>query len=214
MKKIIIAAAFATVCCNYVAAQTFNEWFNQQSTQKKYLMQQIAALQMYISYAQKGYKIVSGGLNTIRDIKKGELNIHSTFFNSLKAVNPKIARYQKAADIISYQLRIIKQIKETIAYIRETKQFTPEEIEYNRKVFDFLLAECIESVNELLSIITPGELEMKDNERLIRIDKLYADMQDKYTFCTVMSEDMAMLAAQRMDEYWEIQKSKLINGLK
>ena len=34
------------------------------------------------------------------------------------------------------------------------------------------------------------------------------------TFCTVMSDDMALLAAQRMGEYWEIQKSKLINGMK
>lgn len=214
MKKIIITLAFVSLWLSPITAQTASEWFNQKSTQKKYLLQQIAALQVYISYAKKGYNIVSGGLNTIRDIKKGDLNIHNIFFNSLKAVNPKIARYQKVADIISYQLRIIKQAKQTIAYIRESNQFTPDEIEYNKKVFDFLLLECIESINELVSIITPGELEMRDNERLIRIDKLYADMQDKYTFCSVMSEDMALLAAQRMGEYAEIQKSKLINGLK
>lgn len=214
MKKIIITAAFVALWLSPITAQTASEWFNQKSTQKKYLLQQIAALKVYIGYAKKGYNIVSGGINTIRDIKKGDLNIHNAFFNSLKAVNPKIARYQKVADIISYQLRIVKQIKETLAYIRDTRQFTPEEIEYNRKVFDFLLQECIASVNELLSIITPGQLEMKDNERLVRIDKLYTDMQDKYTFCTVMSEDMALLAAQRMGEYWEIQKSKIINGVK
>jgi hypothetical protein len=167
-----------------------------------------------MSYAKKGYNIVSGGLNTIRDIKKGDLNIHNTFFNSLKVVDPKIEKYQKVADIISYQIRIIKQAKQTMAYIRETKQFSTEEIEYNRKVFDFLLQDCLESIDELFAIITSGELEMRDNERLTRIDKLYADMQDKYTFCTVMSEDMALLAAQRMGEYWEIQKSKLINGIK
>jgi hypothetical protein len=214
MKKIIITVAFVALWLSPITAQTSGEWFNQKSTQKKYLMQQIAALQVYISYAKKGYNIVSGGLNTIRDIKKGDLNIHNTFFNSLKVVNPKIEKYQKVADIISYQLRIIKQAKQTMAYIRETKQFSTEEIEYNRKVFDYLLQDCLESINELLAIITSGELEMKDNERLTRIDKLYTDIQDKYTFCTVMSEDMALLAAQRMGEYWEIQKSKLINGIK
>jgi hypothetical protein len=210
----ILTLAFVALWISPLTAQTASEWFNQQSTQKKYLLQQIAALQVYISYAKKGYNIVSSGLNTIRDIKKGDLNIHNTFFNSLKAVNPKIARYQKVADIISYQLRIIKQAKQTIAYIRESNQFTPEEIEYNKKVFDFLLLECLESINQLVSIITPDDLEMRDNERLIRIDKLYADMQDKYTFCSVMCEDMALLAAQRMGEYAEIQKSKIINGIK
>lgn len=209
-----MAAAIAITFCNSLTAQTTDEWLNQKSTQKKYLLQQIAALQVYISYAKKGYNIVSSGLHTIRDIKKGELNIHTAFFNSLKAVNPKIARYQKVADIISYQLRIIKQVKESLAYIRESKQFTIQEIEYNRKVFDFLLQECIESINELLSVITPGQLEMKDNERMVRIDKLYADMQDKYTFCNVMSEDMALLAFQRKGEYRDIEKSNLINGIK
>ncbi|HNU47250.1 MAG TPA: hypothetical protein PKM40_00365 [Bacteroidia bacterium] len=214
MKKIIIAVALAALCANPLTAQTTEEWFNQKSTQKKYLLQQIAALQVYFNYAKKGYDIVSGGLNTIRDIKKGDLNIHNTFFNSLKTVNPRIAKYQKVADIISYQIRIIKQVKETMVYIRESNQFTPEEIEYNKKVFDFFLQQCIESINELFAIVTYGELEMKDNERITWIDKLYTDMQDKYTFCTVMSEDMALLAAQRMGEYREIQKSKLINGIK
>ena len=214
MKKLIILFAIIFICLNSLTAQIISETFNQKATQRQYMLQQIAALKVYISYAKKGYNIVSGGLHTIRDIKKGDFNIHSSFFNSLKTVNPKIARYQKVADIISYQLRIVKQIKQTLAYIRESKQFTTEEIEYNRKVFDFLLQECVESINELLTIITSGELEMKDNERLVRIDKLYTDMQDKYTFSTVMSEDMALLAAQRMGEYWEIQKSKLINGIK
>jgi hypothetical protein len=214
MKKLTILIAVVFIYSQSVTAQALAETLNQKATQKQYLLQQIAALKVYIGYAKKGYNIVSSGLHTIRDIKKSDFNIHNTFFNSLKAVNPKIAKYQKVADIISYQLRIVKQIKQTLAYIRDTRQFSPEEIEYNKTIFDFLLQECIASVNELLSIITPGQLEMKDNERLVRIDKLYSDMQDKYTFCNVMSEDMALLAAQRMGEYWEIQKSKIINGVK
>lgn len=214
MKIFMVVVAFTSAYLNYANAQGLSEWINQKATQKQYLLQQIAALQVYISYAKKGYKIVSSGLHAIRDIKKGDLNIHSTFFNSLKAVNPKIARYKKVADIISYQFRIIRQVKKTIAYIRETRQFTPEEIEYNRKVFDFLLQECIGTINELLAVVTSGELQMKDNERLTRIDRLYTDMQDKYTFCTVMSEDLALLAAQRMGEHQEISNSKLINGIK
>lgn len=214
MKIFVVVVAFTSAYLSSANAQGLSEWMNQKATQKQYLLQQIAALQVYIAYAKKGYNIVSSGLHAIRDIKKGDLNIHSTFFNSLKTVNPKVARYKKVADIISYQFRIIRQVKETMAYIRETRQFTPEEIEYNRKVFDFLIQECIETINELLAVVTSGELQMKDNERLTRIDRLYTDMQDKYTFCTVMSEDMALLAAQRMGEHQEINNSKLINGIK
>lgn len=196
------------------SAQALNEWVNQKSTQKKYLLQQIAALQVYINYAKKGYNIVSGGINTIRDIKKGDLNLHNTFFSSLKTINPKISRYAKVADIISYQVRIIKLARQTLQSIKEANQFSVEEIEYCKKVLDALLDDCIQSVTELLEIITPDKLQMTDDERLVRIDKLYGDMQDKFTFCNVMSEDIGLLALQRLSEQIEINRSKLINGIK
>lgn len=214
MKQIILLLVATTLLLSESKAQTFNEWFNQKSTQRKYLLQQIAALQVYIGYAKKGYNIVSSGINTIRDIKKGEFNLHNTFFNSLKSINPKISRYAKVADIITYQVQIIKLAKQTLQSIREANQFTAEEAEYCKKVFDAVLDDCVESIDELLAVITPDKLTMKDNERLGRIDKLYTDMQDKFTFCSVMSEDIGILALQRMDDRMEIKTSKLINGIK
>ena len=207
--------AIATVLCiGSVSAQTVDEWVNQKSTQKKYLLQQIAALQVYIGYAKKGYNIVSGGINTIRDIKKGELNLHNTFFSSLKTINPKISRYAKVADIIFYQVRIIKLVRQTLQSIREANQFTVQEIEYCKIVLDALLNDCVQSITELLDIITPDKLQMTDDERLGKIDKLYLDMQDKFTFCNVMSDDISLLALQRLTEQAEINRSKLINGIK
>ena len=209
----LLAIATALYVCG-ASAQTVNEWVNQKSTQKKYLLQQIAALQVYINYAKKGYNIVSGGINTIRDIKKGDLNLHNTFFSSLKTINPKISRYAKVADIISYQVRIIKLARQTLQSIREANQFSAQEIEYCKKVLDALLDDCIQSITELIEIITPDKLKMTDDERLVRIDKLYLDMQYKFTFSNVMSEDISLLALQRLSEHIEINRSKLINGIK
>lgn len=214
MKKILLLATVSLFAFHSTSAQTFDEWFNQKSTQKKYLLQQIAALQVYLGYAKKGYNIVTSGVNTIRNIKKGDFNLHRDFFNQLKNVNPAIRRYAKVADIIAYQLKIIKQTKLVLQQIRETKQFTETELDYCKQVFDTLLNECIKTVEHLILITTSGELEMKDDERLKRIDGLYADIQDKYSFACSFSEDMGLLAAQRWGEQMEINRSKLINGIK
>ena len=213
MKKLIITLTFAALCLSSATAQTLNEWLNQNSTQKKYLIQQIAALQVYLGYAKKGYSIVTSGVNTIRSIKNGDLNLHRDFFNRLKNVNPSIRKYAKVADIIAYQVKIIKQTKITIQQIRETKQFTEAELGHCKQVFDNLLDECIKTVEELILVTTSGKLEMKDDERLKRIDGLYADIQDKYSFACSFSEDMGLLAVQRLGEQMEINRSKLINGL-
>lgn len=214
MKKIILTLSFAALWISSVTAQTFDEWTNQQSTQKKYLLQQIAALQVYFGYAKKGYTIVTSGVNTIRNIKNGDLNLHRDFFNRLKNVNPAISRYIKVADIIAYQVKIIKQTKFVLQQIRETKQFTEAELDYCKQVFDTLFDECIKTVEELILVTTSDELEMKDDERLKRIDGLYADVQDKYSFTCSFSEDMGLLAVQRLGEQMETNRSKFINGIK
>lgn len=213
MKAVSILTIFCLVAAS-AAAQIADEWLNQKATQKKYLLQQIAALQVYIGYAKKGYAIVSGGVNTIRNIKNGDLNLHRDFFNGLKNVNPAIRRYAKLADIIAYQVKIIKQTKGALQQIRETKQFTETEMDYCKQVFDNLLDECMKTVEELILITTSGKLEMKDDERLKRIDRLYADVQDKYSFTCSFGEDMGILAVQRLGEQMEINRSKLINGIK
>lgn len=214
MRRALLSFIMLTAVCTIAKSQTTEEWLNQKATQKKYLLQQIAALKVYLGYAKKGYTIVTSGVNTIRNIKNGELNLHWDFFNRLKKVNPAIRKYAKVADIIAFQVKIIKQTKITIQQIRETKQFTEAELDHCKQVFDNLLNECMKTVEELILVTTSGKLEMKDDERLKRIDRLYADVQDKYSFACAFSEDMALLTVQRLGEQMEINRSKLINGIK
>jgi hypothetical protein len=214
MKKIILWMTAALLCHHVSSAQTFAEWFNQKATQKKYLLQQIAALKVYYGYAQKGYTIVSSGIHTIRDIKKGDINLHHVFFSSLKKVNPQIRKYAKVGDIIALQIRIIKKIKQTLRAIRQTEQLLPDEVGYCETVFDQLLDDCAKTIADLLAVITPGELAIKDDERLQRIDRLHDDMVDKYSFCSSFSDEVGLLSLQRMSERMETNRSKRINGIK
>jgi hypothetical protein len=212
MKRIILALSLIiTGICSF--AQTSEEWTQQKKTQIKYLLQQIAANEVYVQYLEKGYKIAHNGLQTIRDVKKGDFNLHFNFFDSLKKVNPNIKNFAKVAEIIALQLRIIKNTKQTIQDIKETGQFTEEELDYCKSVFDNLLTECIKNIDELVMVITDGKLSMTDDERIGRIDKLYADMQDKYAFTSSFSEETGILSAQRLSEQSEINLSKKINGL-
>jgi len=85
MRKIIFIGLMLFLSAGNIHAQTFSEWFRQKKTQKKYLLQQIAALQVYIGYAQKGYRIAKEGLTTIGGFTKGEFDLHSDFINSLSS---------------------------------------------------------------------------------------------------------------------------------
>lgn len=211
MKKLFVLVGLLSVSL-LATAQTWEEWMQQKKTRIKRLLEQIAANKVYIEYAQKGYKIVTNGLHTIRDIKDGDFHLHTGHFDSLKVVNPKVKNWIKVADIIAGQLRIIKSSKQAINAVHESAQFTKDELDYCKNVFDQLLEECLKNIDELVMVITSGELEMTDDERIRRIEKIYMDMQDKSAFTASFGNEMSVLAIQRMTEQIELNYSKKIKG--
>ncbi len=213
MKKLIILLLLVTFVSD-AKAQTFAEWFPQKKMQKKHLLQQIAALQLYTGYLQKGYSIAQKGLTAIGDFKNGEFNLHSDYFNSLKNVNPKIKNYARVADIISIEIKIVQTYHQTYRQAKKSNAFNTDEINYLHRVFGRLLDDCNANIDELITLTTSGKLEMKDDERLQHIDALYNDMQDKYTFTKSFSNGAIELAATRVKEKNDIQISRLINGIK
>ena len=204
MKKLLIIFSIAlTFSCTEAGAQTFNEWFQQKKTQKKYLVDQIAALKVYLGNLKKGVDIVYRGLNTVSNIKNGNFNLHRDFFSSLKNVKPAISNSAKVADIIAFQIYVIRDMKKIYNFCEHNKNFTPEEVRYIAKVHTNMLFLCDASLSELLMIIRSNETEMTDDERLKRIDKIYDDMNDKHAFVQAFSNDTQLISVERDKEKHE-----------
>jgi hypothetical protein len=212
MKKLLIIFIMV-LCAANLSAQTWDEWFQQKSTQKKYLLEQIAALQVYSGYLSKGYSVANDGLKTIKSIKNGDLLQHTNYFTLLETVNPQIKRYKKVAGIIAMQISIVKRSGNAIKSYRNNHHFTPTENTYLQSVYNTLISDCAENLDELLDLITDGKLQMKDNERIESIDKIYVDMQDNQQFARVFSNNAAGLSIQRSNEENDIIISKKLNGL-
>lgn len=214
MKKILTIAVLLLTISGSLQAQTFKEWFRQKKTQKEYLVQQIVALQVYIGYAKKGYRIAKDGLNTIGGFTKGEFDLHGDFIHSLKKVNPEIKRYAKVADIIAMQVKIVQNHSRTLRQLRRSDALSGDELAYIGRVFGRLLDDCERTLDELIDLTTDSSLEMKDDERMARIDRLYLDMRDKYTFSQGFGNDAQMLAASRKKELMDIQTSRALQDIK
>jgi hypothetical protein len=194
-------------------AQTFDEWLRQKATQKKYLIQQIAALKVYLDYVQKGYAIAQKGLTAISNSKQGDFDLHRDFIGSLKGINPKIKGYVKVADIVALQLKIVRLYKEVRRQVKKENLFGEKEVNYTFKVFENVLNDCSEIFTDLTAVITSNELEMKDDERLKRIDALYSGIQDNYVFAQGFGTEIRLLCLQRKKELADVQTSRALNDL-
>jgi hypothetical protein len=178
-------------------AQKWKEWFKQKKTQIEYLVNQIAALQVYIGYLQKGYTIVKDGTRLIGDIKQGDFNLHNGYFTSLRSVSPAIASYSKVADILSDQATILQQFKELLKFSAESGQFSATERQYISSVYANVKSASLQNLDDLIRVLTSGEMEMKDDERLDFIDRIYSDTKEQLSFTSSFCRQAGVLVYQR-----------------
>lgn len=213
MKKIILFLLLASSAGREVQAQTFAEWFQQKKTQNEYMLQQIAAIQLYIGFIEKGYQIAKDGLNTVSDFTKGEFDLHEDYFHSLKSVNPIIKQSGKIAVFVASLVELTNICNHTYQLLSNSNTFSKDELNYLHSVFRNLLNDGQKSIDELLTVITDGKLEMTDDERMARIEKLYSEMQEKLVFSQSFSADAKLLAASRVKEKSDVQMSRALHRI-
>ncbi len=204
MKKLLLLLLFTILVTGDIQAQ---------GKQRKVLLQQIAALKVYIDAAQKGYSIAQKGLNTIGDLKRGEFKLHTDYLNSLKKVNPKIKNYSRVFEVIGLQLKLMKSCHRTYSNLKESDLFHGSELDYIKRVFGRLMDNCNDTLDELITVITDGQLEMKDDERMERIDRLYYTMMDNYSFLQSFNNQAKLLHLSRVKENNEAQNSQVLYGI-
>ena len=176
-------------------------------------IEKLAQLKKILTNMYKGYELVSNGYNTIKDISKGNFNIHQVFLDSLLQISPAVRKYKRITEIISHQTKLVKEYKSAFKRFNASSLFNTNEIQYIEHVYANLFNKSLQNLDELVIVITAGKLRMNDEERLSSIDRIYNDMVDKLVFLRTFNKENNVLAIQRGREMVDTKISKKLNGL-
>lgn len=190
-------------------AQTFAEWFSQKKTQKKYLLQQIAALQVYSTYLKQGYGIATNGLDNISGYLKSENGLHQTYYARLKTADPLVKDNAMVKDILAWQQDILKRTQE----LNQTGSMSTAEKQYLSNVCAAVLKDCDQQLATLQNVITDNKVEMSDAERLALITKIHSAMLANYEFSSVFDAQVKIVALRRQQEENQVAVSKHVYGI-
>ncbi|WP_025144309.1 hypothetical protein [Pedobacter jeongneungensis] len=156
-----------------------------QSTDAQQLLlnvEKLSQLKNILSDMKRGYEVLSKGYNAVRGIAKGNFSLHETFLDGLLLVSPEVMKYHKIAELVSAQGRLIREYKSAYQGFVSSGSFSASELEYISRVYASLASESLDHLEELLRVISSGELRMNDAERLSAIDRLAAQMESKLSF--------------------------------
>ncbi len=176
-------------------------------------IEKLAQFKQILTDLKKGYQIISTGYSTIKDLSKGNFDLHKTFLDGLMAISPAVRNYKRIADIINGQLSIVKEYKNALSRFKQDDNFNVEEIDYLSKVYDNLFKESLNNLDELTIVITSNKLRMSDDERLSAIDRINGEMQNKLIFLRQFNNNTTILAVQRAREKNDATSVMKIYGL-
>ncbi|MBS1735574.1 MAG: TerB family tellurite resistance protein [Bacteroidetes bacterium] len=210
MKKLVMI--FSIVFCSLLLAHKASA----QADEIQQLLLNVEKLMQFkqiLSDMKKGYQMLEGGYNTIKNISEGNFNLHKVFLDGLMEVSPTVRKYRRVADIINYQTVLVKEYKNAYDRFKRDNNFNADELSYLGHVYDNLFKESLRNLDELLTVITAGKTRMSDDERLQAIDRIYANMQDKLMFLRHFNNNTTILALQRAKERNDAQTIQKIYGI-
>jgi len=176
-------------------------------------VEKLAQFKQILSDMKKGHQIVTTGYNTVKDLSKDNFSLHKNFLDGLMQVSPTVRNYKKVADIIDYQILLVKEYKNAFNRFKQDNNFTAQELDYLGRVYNNLFKQSLNNLDDLATIITANKLRMSDGERLKAIDDIFMDMQDKVQFLRYFNNNTTVLAVQRAKDKNDVNALRNIYGL-
>lgn len=193
-------------------AQTFAEWFKQNSTRLKYYARQVAALQVYAAELEKELQVSDAGLMAISGSKQGEYDLHQGYYASLESVNPAVAQMPEVAEIRDLQAAIVQRFSTALNRYRSDGVLGADRVATVEQTYSAVLQAGSSDVTALAAVLTPNNWQMTDDQRIARIRELDAAMRQRYAFTLAYTDRADLLELEMAAEGGEIGTVKGLYG--
>ncbi len=170
---------------------------SQEAQQLLLNVEKLGQLKNILSDMKRGYTTISRGYNSVKNIAQGNFSLHEVFLDGLMLVSPEIKKYRRVADIITYQKHILGEYQSAFNRFKSSSNFSTGEIDYLGRVYKQLFEQSMDNLDELLAVITSSKLRMSDDERLLAIDRIFEDTENKLMFLRRFNKEASILNLQR-----------------
>ncbi|WP_156305628.1 hypothetical protein [Sphingobacterium endophyticum] len=191
-------------------SQTLREWVRQKATQKRYLVQHIAAQRVYLKLVKDGVNFARSGWGKIQGKKGAEVDLHNRFFNSLCTVSPQVKGYPKIMGILAMQADILAHYAEFRSRTRLHGLTSIQGRKTLESVYPVLLGRCNGLLNDLGAVLREGHLKMDDGQRILAIEEIGGEMYGLLLFSKGILDGSLTLSLLIKQFGSDLQKAEVI----
>lgn len=208
MTRIIILLSFSWLS-TIGRGQSIIDLTNQLALDKE----KLSSLKSTLEDMYKGYATLKDGYTHIRDIAKNNFIMHQLFLDALWVVSPSVSGDPRIRNILDMEYRLIAEYKTAATRWGNNPVFSAQEISYISAAWSNLLDKSLQAVEELTLVLTDGQLQMSDAQRLQAIDRIDADIRGEYSALQRLDNGLAQQESQRRKETNDINALKQLYGI-
>ena len=187
--------------------QTANEWLRQKKTQKQYLIEQIAALQVYLKNLKQGYKVVNKGLTLVGEITGNNYSMDNIYLGSLLQVKAPVADSELSNSIVVLERGMRTRLRVLTQRIDEhTALLTADESTYLKSVVRKAESILSEQLATKRKVETSDKLQMTDAGRIEILGSVKVNLEELESFLGQADGELTRLIIQRQLETHEIRQ--------
>lgn len=162
---------------------------------------------------QQGYRWIEHGYQAIRDLTKGNFQLHELFLDGLFLVSPVVASDPRVEEVLQTESRILTEYRGALRRWQGGGHFTVMELQTIASSYDRLFRQCSRAVEELELVLTDDALRMSDAERLGTIDRVDRDLQGQWRALQVYDAGIDMQDRQRAKAAADLQSIRQLYGM-
>lgn len=175
--------------------------------------QKLAALKNILSQMYSGYKVLNKGYDAVKEVAQGNFNLHEAFLDGLYLVSPNVRKYPRVAGIIHDQAQLISEYQSSSGAFHRDPHFSPDELRYIMTIYNNLVRQALQNLDDLSMIMTDSKLRMSDAERLTAIDRIYMASHDQLNYLRRLNDQVQKISRQRVQQMTDRQNIRSIYSL-
>lgn len=151
----------------------------QELEQLKINLEKLLQLKLILAQAKQGYQTLTNGYNAVRDVSKGNFDLHKKQFDLLLVVSDKIRSSQAIQNSLTNYRNMEQEVRGWVQVARSLGLFTSKELDEMNQDMLLMMAKRKDDRQTLSLVVSDGTLRMSDAERLSLIEMISAN-SDQY----------------------------------
>jgi hypothetical protein len=152
-------------------------------------------------------------LDEISDWTKKQRDLYKDYYQELSKVKSIITYYQRIKEITHKQTRLIQEYERAWNLFRQDTHFTAAELDYMQRVYEGILEQSMENMDQIFLVLDSFATQMSDLKRLEIINAAADQIDANYDDLTLFNRQNVLLSLQRVKTSNDVNKVKEFYGI-